>query len=91
MKFNKTSKNKAQPTMNEIPIVELNGQGMLCKRCGKELIGKEKKLCRSCSMELKDKGKKVLEVAGGIAAIGITIATGGKFAPKARKEQTSKS
>jgi len=78
MKLIKRNKQAGHLIINETEIEVLEGYGMKCKRCKRELVGKEKYLCRSCSMEFKDKGKKVLATVGSIAGIVITVAAGGK-------------
>ena len=40
-----------------------------CKRCGKELVGSEKKICKSC----KDKGLDTLKKVGKGAAAVVTL------------------
>lgn len=53
---------------------------MMCKACGKELIGKEKLFCKSCWSKGADKAKKGAIAVGGLALTVVSvIVTKGKF------------
>jgi len=86
MKFIKIKKPINEPEEPEIIyvseekiIVEPADTSKKCKRCKKDLIGKEKLFCRSCSMDLKANGKKVLAGVGTLAGVVIAVATGSKI------------